>query len=206
MKKSLLKIFILFNLIFISNFSFSQDLKEFQKDSIFIEQFEEFVEKNIAEEKGDSLKSFVEKWNSIYFSTEIKDRFIDICNLMLQNKASRDPHFTRYFDIVMTFHRSENAMQHYDSWEKGIQYIFETQEYPLRLLTQYFDNTKSLIEENLIFSTYSTNWYVSSDKYEFIVDESLRIRFDNTDLTCKIKNDSINIFNTKGVFNPLTSL
>ncbi len=186
--------------------SFSQDLKEFGKDStLFIEEFEEFVNRNLSEIQEDSLEIFIEKWNVNYFTEDIKERFVDICNMLLKNKASRKPHFTKYFDIVMAFHRNNEAMEHYDNWEKGIPFIFESEKYPLRVITKYFDNTKSLIEENLIYSTYSTNWYVSSDDYKFVVDEKLRIVFNKTDLTCKIKNDSIDIFETSGEFLPIAN-
>ena len=186
--------------------SFSQDIKEFGKDStLFIEEFEEYVNRNLSEAVEDSLKVFIEKWNANYFTDDIQERFITTCNLLLKNKASRKPHFTKYFDMVMAFHRNKEAMEHYDTWEKGIPFIFENEKYPLRVITKYFKNTKSLIEENLIFSTYSTNWYVSSNDYKFVVDDKLKIVFTKTDLTCKIKKDSIDIFETKGEFFPITN-
>jgi len=184
--------------------SFSQDIKEFGKDStLFIEEFEEYINRNLSEEVEDSLEVFVEKWAANYFTEDIKERFVTNCNLLLKNKASRKPHFTKYFDIVMTFHRNTSSMEHYDDWEKGIPFIFENEKYPLRVFTKYIDNTKSLLEENLIFSTYSTNWYVSSNDYKIVVDDKLRIVFNKTDLTCKIKKDSIDIFETSGEFFPV---
>lgn len=184
----------------------AQDLKEFQKDStLFIEQFEEFVNRNLPEKEEDSLDIFIERWNTGYFSDDIKDRFIDVCNLMLKNKASRNPHFTKYFDIVMTFFRSEEALKHYTNWEKGIYFIFESEKYPLRVISNYFKNTKSLIEENILFSTYSTNWYTSSNDFEIKVDKELKIVFKKTNLTGKIKKDSIDIFETSGEFYPTTN-
>ncbi len=206
MKKYLLKS-LFFSLLSLSIFnSTAQDIKEFQKDStLFIEQFEEFVNKNLPKNEEDSLKLFVEKWNIGYYTDDIKDRFADVCNLMLENKARRNPHFTKYFDIVMAFHRSEEAMKHYDNWEKGIYFIFESEKFPLRVITKYFDNSKSLIEENLIYSTYSTSWYTSSNDFKIVVDDELKIVFAKTNLTCKIKKDSIDIFETTGVFFPITN-
>ncbi|MCK5169658.1 MAG: hypothetical protein KAQ75_07255, partial [Bacteroidales bacterium] len=185
---------------------YAQNIKEFQKDStLFIEQFNEFTGRNISEREKDSLDSFVEKWNTNYFSEDVKNRFIDICNLMLSNKASRDPYFTKYFDIVMAFHQSEKSLKHYDSWEKGLTYIFETEKYPLKIITGYFKHSKSLIQDSIIFSSYSTSWGTSSDDFEFIVDNTLKIKFNKTNLTCKIKNDSINIFETEGYYYPISN-
>ena len=205
MKKHLFRGLVLSILGLFTATTQAQDIKEFQKDStLFIEQFEEFVNRNLPEQEEDSLKIFIERWNTGYFTEDIKDRFMDVCNFMLQNKARRDPHCTKYFDIVMTFHRTEEAMKHYDNWEKGIYFIFENEKYPLRVISGYFKHTKSLIQENLIFSTYSTNWYTSSNDYEFVVDENLKIVFNKTNLTCKIKKDSIDIFETTGEFYPVT--
>lgn len=206
MKKNLLKLLLYLVLSLILLPASAQDVKEFSKDSsLFIEQFEEFVNKNLPDNEKDSLQIFVERWNTVFFTEEIKNRFIDVCNLMLKNKARRNPHFTKYLDLVMTFHQSEDAMKHYDNWEKGIYFIFETEKYPLRVITQYFDNTKSLIQENLIFSNYSTSWYTSSNNFEFNISNDLKIVFPKTNLTCKIKKDSINIFETSGIFYPITN-
>lgn len=206
MKNYRLKILFFSVLCFITFNIKAQDIKEFQKDStLFIEQFEEFVNKNLPENEEDSLDVFIERWNTGFFTDEIKDRFIDVCNLMLKNKARRNPHFTKYFDLVMVFHHSDEAMKHYDNWEKGIYFIFETEKFPLRVITQYFDNFKTLIEENLIFSTYSTSWRASSKDFEIVVNNELKFVFSKTNLTCKIKKDSIDIFETSGEYFPITN-
>lgn len=106
---------------------------------------------------------------------------------MLSNKASRDPHFVKYFDLVMTFHGSEEAMKHYDNWEKGIYFIFENEKFPLRAVADYFKNTKSLIQDSVIYSTYSTSWKVSSPDYKIVIDSTLKFKFNKTNLSCKIK-------------------
>ncbi|MDA3953443.1 MAG: hypothetical protein PF485_07335 [Bacteroidales bacterium] len=206
MKNYLFKSFFFTILSLIAITTSAQDIKEFQKDStIFIEQFEGFVNRNLPEHEEDSLKIFLERWNIGYYSNDIKDRFIDVCNLMLKNKARRNPHFTKYFDIVMAFYRSEEALKHYDNWEKGIYYIFENEKFPLRVITGYFNNSKSLIERNILYSSYSTNWETSSKDFEIIVDKELKIVFKKTNLTCRIKKDSINIFETSGEFYPTTN-
>lgn len=195
-----------FFFFFLIHSASSQEIKEFEKDTaIFIQQFEEFTGVNITEEQEDSLESFILKWNAGYFSDEVKERFIDVCNLMLDKKARRDPHFMKYFDMVMLFHQTEQAKEHYDNWEKGLIYIFENKKYPLNIVNKYFNNIKSLLQDSILFSNYSTSWHVSSNNYEIIVEDKLQIKFDKTDLTCKIKNDSIDIFETEGIFYPITN-
>jgi len=124
-KLSITIILIFFSCFAGKNVLLAQDLKEFSTDTAqFINQFEEFVKRNISEQKEDSLEIFVERWNTGFFSDEVKDRFIGVCNLMLKNKARRNPHFTKYFDLVQIFHNSEEDIKQYDEWEKGIIFIF----------------------------------------------------------------------------------
>ena len=144
------------------NFFFSianaQEIKEFSKDtSIFIDQFEEFIDKNLSDQEEDSIESFKDKWEEGYFSDDIKNRFIDVCNFMLENKAQRTPHFVNYYNMVLTFHSSENAIKHYDNWEKGIFFIFKNEKYPLRAINEYFKHTKTLLLISIILCTYSTS-------------------------------------------------
>ncbi len=205
MKKCLLKGLTIFFFGFLYFSSMSQEVEETPKDTtLFIEQFEEYVNRNLSEAVEDSLESFIEKWNTGYFSNDIKDRFEDVYNFMINNKARRNPHILKYFELVMTFHRLDGAMKHYDNWEKGIYFIFKNEKYPLRIVTDYFKNTKSLIEEKLVYSTASTRWYANSDNYKFEVNDQLKIIFEKTDLTCKIKKDTIGIFETSGEFFPIT--
>ncbi|MGM0408938.1 MAG: hypothetical protein ACQERU_13230, partial [Bacteroidota bacterium] len=182
----------------------AQDIKAFDTDTAqFIEQFEEFVNRNLSEQEEDSLKVFVEKWNAGQFSYDLKTSFIDHCNFMLENKARRNPHFTKFFDLVMTFHASENEMKKYEDWEKGLVYIFENEETPLRAVITYFNNTKSLILENRIYGTYSTSWFVTNKEYKIKIDEGVKFIFNQTGLYCKIKSDSLNINHTEGEFLPV---
>ncbi|MCG8412559.1 MAG: hypothetical protein MI739_14870 [Bacteroidales bacterium] len=177
----------------------AQELKEFAQDTaVFIDQFEKFMDRNITEIEEDSLEAFVDEWENGYFSKSVMNRFITICNFLLSNKANRNPHFRKYLDLVMVFHSSEKAMKHYDNWEKGIFYIFESQKHPLGALTNYFKHIKTLLVDEALYKTYSTSWYINTNNYEIITNGVLKIKFPKTDLTCKIKKDSINIFETSG--------
>ena len=205
MKTYLLKGIIILSLGVSFLNSSAQENKQIQEDStIFIEQFEEFVNRNLSDAVEDSLETFIEKWNTGYFSNDVKERFKEVYTFMIKNKARRDPHILKYFELVMIFHRIDGAMEHYDNWEKGIYFIFDNEKYPLRIISDYFKNTKTLLEEKLIYSTASTRWYVSSNDYHLEVDKQLKIIFNKTDLTCKIKKDSIDIFETSGEFFPIS--
>jgi len=205
-KLSITIILIFFSCFAGKNVLLAQDLKEFSTDTAqFINQFEEFVKRNISEQKEDSLEIFVERWNTGFFSDEVKDRFIGVCNLMLKNKARRNPHFTKYFDLVQIFHNSEEDIKQYDEWEKGIIFIFQNERNPLRMVSAYFDHTKSLILKNCIYDSFATSWYVTNKDYSIEIDQNVQFVFKETGLYCKIKSDSISIENTQGTFLPVTN-
>ncbi|OFX82339.1 MAG: hypothetical protein A2W99_09815 [Bacteroidetes bacterium GWF2_33_16] len=197
---------IILTLIF-SIKSFGQELKEFSTDTtLFIEQFESFVKKNISDSDKENLDQFVLKWKTNIIDEKIQFRFIDVCNLLLKEKAQRSPHFTKYLEVVTAFFTNENAMKNYDDWEKGVLFILSGQKYPLGQLIIYIDHTLDLITSGNLYKSYATAWYVSSNNYKIIVDETIKITFEETNLICRIKNDSINIYNSKGVYYPLINI
>ncbi|MEE4196023.1 MAG: hypothetical protein V2I54_00135 [Bacteroidales bacterium] len=205
-KQSIKGIVILLFCFFVFKPLVAQDLKEFSTDTAqFIDQFEEFIKRNISEQEEDSLDVFLDRWEAGGFSVEVKDRFIEVCNLLLKNKARRNPHFTKYFDLVLTFHNDQEDLKNYDDWEMGLRFLLENVKNPLRPINTYFNNTKTLIVENCIYKTYSTSWYVSDKNFTIKADKELQIVFDQTNLFCKIKSDSISIHNTEGVFYPTTN-
>jgi len=68
----------------------AQDLQEFSTDTAqFIDQFEEFVKRNITEQQEDNFEIFIDQWDTGYFSDKIKTRFIEVCNLILTRNTHR---------------------------------------------------------------------------------------------------------------------
>jgi len=204
---SIKRILIFLLCFFLYNSLNAQDLKEFSTDTAeFIDQFEEFVKRNITEQQEDNFEIFIDRWETGYFSDKIKTRFIEVCNLMLNRNARREPHFTKYFDLVLSFHNSDDDIENYDDWEKGLRYLLNNKKRSLRQVNTYFDNTKSLIERYCIYGTYATSWYVTDKNYKITTDKGLKFLFEPTTLYCKIKSDSIAIENTEGIFSPLKNM
>jgi len=197
---------ILFTNLFITP-SYGQELKEFATDTLlFIDQFESFVEKNISDADKENLEQLLLKWNTGVIDDNARVRFIEICNQLLKQKAQRSPHFTKYIEVVLAFFNSESAMKNYDQWEKGVLLILGSHKYPLGQLNTFFDHSISLIKTRTLYKSYATAWYTNTDNYKIVVDETIKITFEKTNLTCKIKTDSIDIFETNGVYYPLTNM
>ncbi|MGE0088644.1 MAG: hypothetical protein AB7S50_04120 [Bacteroidales bacterium] len=204
--KIILAAFILILIHLFNNKSYGQELKEFSSDTLlFIDQFESFIEKNISDPDKENLEQFLLKWETKVIDESARARFIDISNILLKQKAQRSPHFTKYIEVVLAFYSSENNLKNYDQWEKGAIQILNSHKYPLGKLNTYFDRSISLVKTKTLYSSYATEWFVSNDNYKIVVDETIKIIFEKTNLTCKIKRDSIIIYDTKGVFYPLTN-
>jgi hypothetical protein len=199
--------FVLFLLALIPTQSKGQELKEFSTDTlVFIEQFESFIKKNSSDIEKANLDQFLLKWKTKEIDDDKRLRFISLCNLLLNNKAQRSPHFTKFIEVYLTFYNIDNTITKYDDWEKGIFLIMSSQRYPLGQVNNFFDSWINLITEKILYKSYATTWYASSDDYKISVNETIKVIFNKTDLKCKIKKDSIDISQTSGTYYPLTNL
>ena len=69
----------------------------------------------------------------------------------------------------------------------------------------YLDNAISLFGENLVYKSQSARWKIKRPDYHFLIDSVPMIRFAISDLTCYSNDDSLVIYNTKGLYFPLTN-
>lgn len=183
----------------------AQEIEAFSTDSAaFIDEFEEFVETNISEENEELLEAFVEMWETGKIAEPFRQRIIETSNLLLSHNARRKPHFIPYLQALTTFLNSEVGVENFSDWDKGIAYIFAHESRPLRKVTNYLKNATGLIREGAIKSSYSIAWYADTRDFRFRVGEDhFFIEFPATNLTCKVKRDSITIFNTSGHYDPV---
>lgn len=204
------KLFSLIIFCFLSTFfitsAYSQNIKSFSTDTLeFIEEFEEYLQQNINDNDEKKLEIFVEKWKTNFFSDTIKSRIISVSNLLLKKKARRNPHFLLYMKAILIFTENEKGIENYDNWEKGIIYILNEIDRPLSFVIKYIKNSILLVENNILNKSNATNWILSSNDYCFEYTNKIKVVVKSTNLTCKIKNDSLTIFNTSGVFDPINT-
>lgn len=204
MQKVYLPLMLLF--VLTSTKLYAQQPEAFSTDSAtFIEEFEEFVETNISEENEVFFDKFIELWEQGQVTEEQQKQIMTTANLLLAKNARRKPHFIPYVEALTLFLSSELGTKNFADWDAGIAYILTKEERPLRKMTVYLQNAAALIKEGTIRASYTMAWKASTKDFSFeVTDESLFIIFPKTDLTCKIKDDSITIYNTSGRYNPIS--
>ncbi|MEA3317102.1 MAG: hypothetical protein U9R54_04030, partial [Bacteroidota bacterium] len=205
-KSYLLGLIILgFISIFFNTLGYSQRIKHFSTDTAeFINEFEEYLQRNITEEDEDKLEIFIEKWENGFFSDTVRTRIMNVSNVMLKKKARRNPHFLLYMNALLNFTEKEKGKENYDNWEQGIIYILNEIRRPLNILSNYFKNSVLLINNNIINKSNATKWIIASDKYRYEFSDKIQIVIENSDIICKIKNDSIVIYNASGTYDPVS--
>ncbi len=200
------KVRFLFSLIIFLGLSqciSSQQLKEFSKDrSMFPEELNLFMEKNISAEESNKLTEFKTYWADSLFTHDEQDRIINISQLLLNEKAKPSPHFINYLSCLTDFKKKNINVENYNSWEKGLLYILEQKNLSLSEKNEFLVFTIGLINSNIIHESYSAQWKANKPDFKFVMEEDIKVRFTNIDLSCYAKKDSITIFNTGGDYYP----
>lgn len=181
----------------------SQKIEEFPKDSAqFAETLTEFLDKRIKESNEPLFEKFIKYWSSGEFSAQKRDSIVKVSNLLLHNRGKREPHFTKMMNFFIELNETQFESQNFDTWMKGFRHAMEFKRSKLKRTMNYLDFTLNFINQNALNLKNTRNWYAISNDYSFQFDSTIKITYKNTDLKCKLRNDSIQIFNTQGVYYP----
>lgn len=162
--------------------------------------FKATSEKQASKAFLDQLRLYMESPN---ISEDIKQRNIGDCNLMAQRKARPFPDYFAYFQTYFVFDKQGFNGPNYENWNAAFNSMVTDRKVPLRHITTFLDQSKSLIGENILFATASSRWKSRSSDFVFgFKDDVLQIALANTDLVCYSQGDSITIGNTGGVYYP----
>ncbi|MCK4664051.1 MAG: hypothetical protein KAT68_14380 [Bacteroidales bacterium] len=204
-----LKILIfLIILIFFSINNYAQQIKKFTPDSAaFFEELEIFMDKS---DKKKESKELIEKfalfWSSGKLSDDHIQRIYNTSNILLKKRARNYPHFYDYINILMEFHETDNNLKNYDSWEEALNNICQNKKITLSKILKYLNFTKYLLHDNTIYKSSTLRWAADNKNYKLTFDETVKLTFDKVNITCYVKKDSINIYNTQGSFYPLETI
>jgi len=204
------KYFILFIFSLVTaNIQGQQITKFTAQPAAFLKEMTDFMENT--EEKGKEAKELMNEfevmWNSSTLTEDQRSMIFTNSNLLLQKRARNFPHFANFLSIIMAFQKNNKSVEDYNNWEKGlVSVIKRDSKNVLKGIEAYLSISANLIINNAIYKSATTEWRSSSRSYKIEIDSTVKIVFDETNLTCRVNNDSIKIFNTKGVFYPLTRI
>ena len=200
-------VILLIPLLFIANQEISsQKIKNFSSDpKEFIVQFEEFMTKNITKEDSKYLDDFIEGWesDSVFYEGK-RETIIEICNLWLQLKSRPFPDFKNYLDVLIYFRDHPSKMKYYKNWNESIIFLMQNNDITRTQINKYLDFTPDLLEYGIIYKSSYVEWKASSNDFELMLKNNrILIKFSDISLVCYSKRDSINLYETGGIVDPV---
>lgn len=161
---------------------------------------------NLSNEDDFILKSFSDFWKSAVLSEDQKKEFIGLANLMLQKKARGNPHFKLLMKSIVEIKKSSNFEPSYPEWMKGMVHLLENAK-TLTPFVNYLNFSSELASNNSIFESSSVRWKISNLNFRYHVNEKgIQIKFEKANLTCYSRRDSIMIYETEGIVNPVENI
>jgi hypothetical protein len=207
MKKLLTFFFIIF-LLPAGNF-----LLQAQAVRKFSDEPEKFItEMSTLMNKGNSAKSklvmekFTVIFNSNAYTRDEKSNIIYLSNLLLKKRARANPHFLNYLQTVIAIKNIGLPEKDILAWFSGAESILKNNTISVNKANLFFVNSDLLFEKNILYKSNAAAWKISPKKIGISFDHSLRYKISNTDLTCYAQKDSIQIFGTSGVFDPVKNI
>jgi len=194
---------LLIAIVFLSiNWSLkAQTPLSFASDSIqFFNQMESFMS-DARKEGKDFMKQFKEVWYGGYFSDEQRRGVYMVTNKMLQKKMRAFPDFRSYLYTVGSFVTSTyQTEKSFDEWQATLVRLLDDRN--KRNFTNFLTFSDGLFSENAIYKSTSTKWAANNSNYIFGFDSLPKITFEELDLICYSRGDSMKIINTTGTYYP----
>ena len=199
---------LIFLLTYVSSFSQSPQQVFSDNTEEFIPKMEELF-KVIADKKH--AKKYIEELSAFWYAPEMteenKQLIIDNCNLLSIKRARPIPDYENYLNAIRKLISAELPQNSFDAWNSSVVYLIKKPRYHLRKINTYLKTTADLVTDNIIYSTPSNKWKSDNNNWSFeYINNELIATFPELKLTCYSKNDSIQIFDSKGTFNYATNI
>ena len=199
MNKLLIILFSLFlsNTIFSQYHNFTSEPEEYFKDA---EAYLAYVNKSDA-------KAFMKEFELVWFGTDLttgqRAQVYATSNLMSEKKLKPYPDFKNYLSAIMNFVSSGKTNDDFNAWHETVTTVLDGRN--KKRTSKYLETCNNLFDGNVIFKSSSTTWKSSNNRFKFTYDKEPIIVFEEMNLKCYCKNDSSVLYNTKGVYYPMTS-
>jgi len=159
-----------------------------------------------SKEKKEFQKKFQQFWTKAQSSSSKRDSILSVCEKFRNKRARVVPDFFDYFKSLLLFDEKGIDNNNYLNWEKGLLQELQKPKVKLKNINKFIKQTNNLLNDGLLYKSFSTRWKSRSDKFQFIYEDTLKIVFDDTELICYSQKDSCCIYNTKGAFYPFEKI
>ncbi|HKK59579.1 MAG TPA: hypothetical protein VJ937_08885, partial [Salinivirga sp.] len=194
-------------LILISFNAFSQQQETFRTDSAgFIEDMHDFMEQvKRLEDRGKATVNRIETlWETGRVDDTVKALMYEVANTLEARRGRPFPHFDGWLNTTAHYLENDEVNENFFAYQNAIINLCKARDIRLRHIKQFIETIRELKEFNRLSKNGSTIWKsnAKSHTFEFTADTML-IKFPLNTLTCNAVRDSIQIFNTSGVYDPI---
>ncbi len=201
---------IVFIILQLSSVFAQNNLTKVNKD----EEFKSFDEKK-PDKYGEDLTNYFKSYEDLEvqklvvdfiaaytsYSPNTKLQIIKTSNIFLKKRASKTPHFTDYFKLVMLMNQNNRNQSNYMVFEGMIDDLLMKQKKSMKTLEDIMKPLIVMHEKNVMYSNSGViNWTTSVSDFVFKYNKEFTIEYPTTDLHCKDYTDSMSILGTSGIF------
>lgn len=207
LSKSSNRILILFIIVFfrISSISlYAEKIEVFSGDLIaYPEELSNYLS-TLPEQYEDLPEIFLKAWteDSLFSLTE-QNNIIRLSQLMIKRNTRPYPHFYNFLSCMLAFKEYNTSNSNYNNWVEGFEKILDKRKTKTFEINNILKFTDILLREDLIYKSNSTIWSVRNGNYKILNNKDLMVEFDEIDLICYAKRDSMHLYNTKGIVYPI---
>lgn len=197
----------LYSLIFLVFFftSLSTKANIFDQDSTYIISEIDVLLSHPSLDKKEK-KAFNDKFNIFWDKTQLskqkRDSILSICQKFRKKRARVVPDFYNFFTSLILFEEKGLSDSDYFNWQNGLIQELSKPKARLKNINDFLKQTINLLNDQLLYKSFSTEWKTRSNNFHYLNDNTLKIVFDNTELVCYSQKDSCVIYNTSGIYYP----
>jgi len=152
------------------------------------------------------IQTFIENWNAGMMLDTTKAQLIALSNKMLDKRARPQPHFNTFLQVINAFTLYQGPAENYLNWLRSMRHFTVTRDYTLPVINDYLLFTLKLLNSGILHESSSTRWVSSNADFQLLFNDSVQVVVGKTDLKCNAVRDSIMLYGTSGIYNPLSHI
>jgi hypothetical protein len=164
----------------------------------FINDLEDFIDKNGKSEAKDAMAEFESFYNSGKFSNTQKIYIIKMSNEMLNRNFQISPDFENYLK-AMNGIAASNQTDKFDNWHKALNNALVISK---DAFTKFLIVSRNIYGDHVVAQSGNMKWISSSADVDLQTKGEPAFLFKNLDLICYTAGDTLDVFNTSGKYTP----
>lgn len=164
------------------------------------------VKTTMNKELKSEVKKFCEKLEKHEIDELHRSQIVILMNMYVKRHANPNPHMLNFIKTVNEFW-NHNKLDQFQPWSEYMEEILQHPQMSIAKINEIAHFTANLLANNCLELSSARTWYLSNSNFTIYIDKdkendkTIFVKTDNTDLRCKIRDDSsLVIYGTSGIF------